>query len=162
MTHLALYSSSGVRSGCSASLPVWNRRTVMRLWHMHGWFAGYVAPRAVSLTACRLWLSALSLSGQASLHSSGVLTVSSGTRLDLCCFDLRLRYQRWRWLLEGIEFVGNFVVLAGYYCLQRGKGGADACGLLAVLARAGSSGAGCVEDSCLPHFCSLRNSLSSR
>ena len=37
----------GVRSRCSASLPVWNRRTVMRLWHMHGWFAGYVAPRAV-------------------------------------------------------------------------------------------------------------------
>ena len=29
------------------------------LWHMHGWFAGYVAPRAVSLTACRLWLSAV-------------------------------------------------------------------------------------------------------
>ena len=28
-------------------------------WHMHGWFAGYVAPRAVSLTACRLWLSAV-------------------------------------------------------------------------------------------------------
>ena len=24
----------GVRSRCSASLPVWNRRTVMRLWHM--------------------------------------------------------------------------------------------------------------------------------
>ena len=31
----------------------------MRLWHMHGWFAGYVAPRAVSLTVCRLWLSAV-------------------------------------------------------------------------------------------------------
>ena len=30
MTHLALYSSSGVRSRCSASLPVWNRRTVMQ------------------------------------------------------------------------------------------------------------------------------------
>ena len=92
----------------------------MRLWHMHGWFAGYVAPRAVSLTACRLWLSAVAqlpvpkaFAGQASLHSSGVLTVSSGTRLDLWCFDFRLRYQRWRRLLEGIEFVGKFVGLAG-------------------------------------------------
>ena len=47
------------RPRCLASRPVCFRRTVMRLWHMHGWFAGSVAPRAVSLTACRLWLSAV-------------------------------------------------------------------------------------------------------
>ena len=46
MTHLALYFlPCQVKMLCiSASM---DRRTVMRLWHMHGWFAGYVAPRAV-------------------------------------------------------------------------------------------------------------------
>ena len=181
MTNLALYSSSGVRIRCSASLPVWNRRTVMRLWHMrgwlrcaprgssfccqakmpgisagmfqkdsyalwhmHGWFAGYVAPRAVSL-----------------MHSSGVLTVSSDVSTSgVLTLGYVTNAGAGNWKV--LNSWGSSWCLQGYFCLQRGKGGADACGLLAVLARAGSSGAGCVEDSCFPHFCSLRNSLSSR
>ena len=89
------------------------------LWLMHGWFAGYVAPRAVSLTACRLWLSAVAQPVPIVICRPGLAALLwrahrfIGTRLDLWCFDLRLRYQRWRRLLEGIVFVGNFVGLAG-------------------------------------------------
>ena len=76
------------------------------LWLMHGWFAGYVAPRAVSLTACRLWLSAVAHPVPIVICRPGLVALlwcahrSSGTRLDLWCFDLGLRYQRWRRLLK--------------------------------------------------------------
>ena len=82
------------------------------LWLMHGWFAGYVAPRAVSLTACRLWLSAVAHPVPIVICRPGLAALlwrahrSSGTRLDLWCFDLGLRYQRWRRLLEGIDSWG--------------------------------------------------------
>merc|ERR1711945_75524 len=47
------------------------------------------------------------------------------------CPCRRIRNQRWHRLLEGEEFVGKLLGRAGLRRLQRGKGGAGECGLLA-------------------------------
>ena len=181
----------------------------MRLWHMHGWFACYVAPRAVLfflLPGQDAWhlgryvsegqLSALAYARlvcwlrctqRCFTYSVQALAVGSGTACAHCHMQARPRctplacspFHQVHVSTSGVLTLGYVTNAgAGYWkvlnswgsswvsrvtsVFQRGKGGADACGLLAVLARAGSSGAGCVEDSCRPHFCSLRNSLSSR
>ena len=137
------------RSRCLASRPVCFRRTVICFGLCTAGLLVTLHPALFHLqragSGCRQWhsLCPLSYAGQASLHSSGVLTVSSGTRLDLWCFDLGLRYQRWRRLLEGIEFVGNFVGLAGLLLSPARQGRCGRMWSPAFLARAGSSGAGC-------------------